>query len=192
MLTQLSTVKTRLNVTDTSFDGPLANAIAGFSERFERECNRKFARQVNAIEEFSADQIEICPVSWPIESVGSFDLKTKESDGWQPVTPTPDYLIRSNCVISLETATGSRFQQARVTYTGGYVLPGTTPGTGQTPLPSDLEQACVEQVVYWYQNRTTLGFLTATVGPGTHLVQGDLLPGVAAVLQKYTRISFDQ
>ncbi|MGZ4974882.1 MAG: hypothetical protein ACXWDN_19155, partial [Limisphaerales bacterium] len=121
MLTQLSTVKTRLNVTDTIFDGPLTNAIAGFSERFQRECNRKFARQVNAVEEFPADQVEICPVSWPIESVASFDLKTNESDGWQPVTPPPDYLIRSNCVISLEAATGSRFQQARVTYTGGYV-----------------------------------------------------------------------
>ncbi|MGZ4975417.1 MAG: hypothetical protein ACXWDN_21870, partial [Limisphaerales bacterium] len=70
--------------------------------------------------------------------------------------------------------------------------PGTTPGGGQTPLPDDLEQACVEQVVYWYQNRSNLGVLTSTIGSGSHLVQGDLLPGVAAVLQKYTRMSFDQ
>jgi len=192
MLTQLSTVKTRLNITDTSFDALLTNVIAGFSERFDRECNRKFARQVNAIEEFAADGIEICPVCWPIESVAAFDLKTNENDGWQPISPPPDYLIRNSCVISLECATGSRFQQARVTYTGGYVLPGTTPDAGQTPLPADIEQACVEQVVYWYQNRTTLGQLTSTVGSGSHLVQSDLLPGVAAVLQKYTRISFDE
>jgi hypothetical protein len=29
----------------------------------------------------------------------------------------------------------------RVTYTGGYVLPGASPGAGQTALPDDLESA---------------------------------------------------
>ena len=101
-------------------------------------------------------------------------------------------MIRNNCVISLVCATGSRFQQARATYTGGYVLPGTTPDAGQTALPNDIEQACVEQVAYWYQNRNTLGMLSATTGTGSHLVQGDLLPGVTEVLKKYSRMSFDQ
>jgi hypothetical protein len=39
----------------------------------------------------------------------------------------------------------------------GYVMPGTSPGAGQTALPSDLEQAAVEQVAYWFQNRDKLG-----------------------------------
>jgi hypothetical protein len=190
MLTQLSTVKTRLNLTDIGSDTILTNAIGAYSDRFDRECNRKFARQTNAIEEFPADALEICPSAWPIESVSSFDVKTNEAEGWQSITP--DYLLRNNCVISLECAAGSRFQQARVTYTGGYVLPGDTVGAGQTPLPNDIEQACVEQVAYWFQNRDSLGVLSATTGSGSKLVQGDLLPGVTAVLQKYTRMSFDQ
>jgi hypothetical protein len=177
MLTQLSTVKTRLNVTDTSADTILTNAIAAVSERFDRECNRTFARQTDVVEEFGADALEICPAAWPIESVSGFDLKTNEATGWQAISPTPDFLVRNHCVISLECASGSRFQQARVTYTGGYVLPGTTPDAGQTPLPSDIEQACVEQLAYWFQNRADVGL-------------ADLLPSVAGVLSKYTRMNF--
>ena len=30
----------------------------------------------------------------------------------------------------------------------GYVVPGTVPAPGQTPLPDDLEQAAVEQIAY--------------------------------------------
>lgn len=33
---------------------------------------------------------------------------------------------------------------ARVTYTGGYVLPGAQVGAGQAALPADLESAAVE------------------------------------------------
>jgi hypothetical protein len=64
--------------------------------------------------------------------------------------------VRRACVISLLTPLGIASQQARVTYTGGYVLPGATPGAGQTALPAELEQACVEQAAYWYQNRHRL------------------------------------
>ena len=66
MLTQLTTVKARLILNDTTADTILTNAIAAFSDRFDRECNRRFARQTNAIEEFPADALEICPSSWPI------------------------------------------------------------------------------------------------------------------------------
>jgi hypothetical protein len=190
MLTQLSTVKTRIGLTDTASDTIITSAIAAYSDRFERECNRNFARQINAIDEFDADQTEICPLHYPIESVASFDLKTTETDGWQAITP--NHLLRNACVISLQQQPGCRSQQARVTYTGGYVLPGDTIGAGQTALPDDLEQACVEQVAYWFQNRNTLGLLSVTVGSGAHVAQIDLLPGVAEVLTKYTRMTFDQ
>ena len=189
MLTQLSTVKTRLQLPDTTYDDILAAAIAAFSERFDRECNRKFARQENAVEEFPADQLEICPACWPIESVASFDIKSNETDGWQTVTSAPSYLMRNACVISLTSPLGWRHQQARVTYTAGYVLPGATPGAGQTALPADIEQACIDQVAYWFLNRTTPGLISVTVTSGAHVQTIDLLPSVAAVLQKYQRMT---
>ena len=80
---------------------------------------------------------------------------------------------------------------ARVTYTAGYVLPGTTPEPGQTPLPADLENAVIEQAAFWFQNRDKLGLIRNWPSGGTYQVfsQLDLLPNVAAVLRRYARLN---
>ena len=78
---------------------------------------------------------------------------------------------------------------ARVTYTGGYVLPGTSPGSGQTALPADVEQAATEQVAAWFYNKEKLGLVRHWPSSGTYVVlsQQPLLPGVAATLRRYQR-----
>src|SRR5207253_785145 len=96
-------------------------------------------------------------------------------------------LIRRACVISLHfplSTLNSQPSTCRVTYTGGYVMPGTTPGTGQTPLPADLEQAAVEQVAAWFQTRDALGLETIWPHAGTYekFSQLPLLPSVKSVL----------
>ena len=188
LLAQLTTVKNRLGITDTTDDTLLTNFIESASARFDAECHRSLERAVNAVEEFSGDVTEIRVARYPIESVSQFHLKDNETDGWQSQSNV-DYVIRRACVISLGGALGAQTQQAKVTYTGGYVLPGTTPGSGQTALPDDLEQACVEQVAYWYQNRHRLGLLSMPAEGRTfyQLAKIDLLPQVMAVLQKYER-----
>jgi len=188
MLTQLTTVKNRLGVTDTTDDTLLTNYIKSAGARFENACHRLFERAVNAVEEFSGDVTEIRVARYPIEAVSQFHLKENESDGWQ-LQSDVDYLLRRACVISLGGAFGGQRQQAKVTYTGGYVLPGTTPGSGQTALPDDIEQACVEQVAYWYQNRHRLGLLSVPADGRTfyQLAMIDLLPQVEGVLKKYER-----
>jgi len=190
MLAQLSTIKSRLSIVDSDSDALLTNAIKAVSARFDNECNRTFARAANATHEFSADDLELRPPCYPIESVGKLELKTNEADGWSEQTGVP-YLIRRQCVVSLALPLGIFREQGRVTYTGGYVLPGTTPGAGQTALPDDLEQAAVEQVAYWYQNRDKLGLVRIWPHDGTYetFAQLDLLLQVKAVLRKYERWS---
>jgi len=188
MLTQLATIKNRLGITDTTDDTLLNNLIKFASGRFERDCHRQFERTVNAVEEFAGDVMEVRVARFPIESVSQFHLKDNETDGWV-LQNGVDYLVRRACVISLGGALGNQAQQAKVTYTGGYVLPGTTPGSGQTALPDELEQACVEQVAYWYQNRHRLGLLSVPADGRTfyQLAKIDLLPNVASVLASYER-----
>ena len=188
LLTQLTTLKNRLGITDATDDTLLTNLILFAGARFERECNRSFERTPNTTEEFPADAAEIAVARLPLESVTEFALKTNESDGWQ-VQNGVKYLIRRACVISLPHPLGVARHQARVTYTGGYVLPGGTPGAGQTALPADLEQACVEQATYWYQNRHRLGLLSVPADGRTfyRLAEVDLLPHVASVLRRYAR-----
>jgi hypothetical protein len=192
MLVQLTTVKSRLGIdpfTVTS-DVMLTLLINSVSLRFDKECNRTFARTTGATAEFSADEVEICPASYPIEAVSGFDLKTTEAEGWL-AQASVDYLIRNKCVISLSTPLGSYSELARVTYTGGYVLPGTTPGTGQTALPADIEQAALDQVVWWYQNKDRLGLVREWPKGAVYLqfAQVDLLIQVQGTLRPYRRIS---
>src|ERR1041385_3900280 len=154
MLTQLSTVKARLGIDDfeVKYDALLTNAIRAYSTQFDKVCHRAFARTVDATEEFDGDETEIIVASYPIEAVTKFELKSNETEGWVEQTGV-EYLLRRNCVISLANALGDCRQRARVTYNGGYVLPGTSVGAGQTALPDDLEQAVVEQVAWWYMDR---------------------------------------
>lgn len=193
MLTQLSTLKTRLGIAeaDTTQDPLLLSLTAGCSAFFDQECRRRLARAVNIKEEFFADIQEICPATYPIESVTKFELKTSETGGWLE-QPSASFILRFGCVISLETPLGSADQLARVTYTGGYVMPGTLPGPGQEALPADLEQAAVEQITAWFLHRDKVGLLRNWPTNGTFQVLNPepILPWVRQVLRLHQRWSF--
>src|SRR5437660_1801451 len=100
MLTQLSTVKTRLSLTVTDYDDLLTNAIKAVSDRFDKETNRTLARTTTATHEFDATDTEVVPPCYPIEAVTKFELKSNETAGWTEQTGL-QYLIRRQCVISL-------------------------------------------------------------------------------------------
>jgi hypothetical protein len=193
MLTQLSTVKARLAIpdTDTQFDALLTGAIQAVSARFDNETRRTLARSVNLCQEFPAEDTEIAATCYPIETVTRFELKTNETDGWVE-QPGVQFIIRRACVISLASPLSpppSSLSASRVTYTGGYLLPGSADVPLATRLPSDLEQAAVEQVVYWYQNRDKVGVIRLWPKGGVYeqFLDLDLLPSVRAVLRKYER-----
>jgi hypothetical protein len=56
-------------------------------------------------------------------------------------------------------------------------------------LPQDVEIACLEQIAYWYQKRTSLGLtrVTDTAGLTTVTLQEDLLSTVQSTLDRYVR-----
>jgi hypothetical protein len=191
MLAQLSTLKARLALTDTTFDVLLTSAIAAVSSRFDRETNRTLARTVNATHEFNPLDTDLLVPCYPIESVQKFELKTTEAQGWLE-QPAVQYLIRHSCIISLSSGLcplSSVLSLARVTYTGGYVLPGSTLLAPCSPLPPDLESAALEQVALWFQTRDYLGLKTHWPSGGIYLqfAQLPLLPSVAATIKQYER-----
>lgn len=104
MLTQLATVKARLALlpSDATYDDLLTRAIGAVSEKFDRECNRTFARTVGATQEFDAADTEIVARCYPVETVTKFELKTSEAEGWVEQTGMA-YVVRAGCVISLST-----------------------------------------------------------------------------------------
>ncbi|HZR19149.1 MAG TPA: hypothetical protein VFE51_17815 [Verrucomicrobiae bacterium] len=199
MLTQLSTVKARLGLqpTDPTYDDLLVRVITAVSARFDQETHRTLARSENARFEFPAEACEIVIPCYPIESVTRFELKTSEGAGWIE-QPAVDYLIRRNCILSLSSAladlqcaTGNLPPAlARVTYTGGYLLPDSSTVTGAVPLPADLEQAAIEQTVFWFQTREQVGVVRLWPKGGLYeqFADPDLLPSVRQTLRQHTRL----
>jgi hypothetical protein len=190
-LCQLTTVKKRLGLTpsDVQDDAILTNTIKAVGGRFARECNRQFDYSATATFEFRADEHDIVVDRFPIKDVDTFHLKSNETDGWVEQTDIVYLLNSTKSIIELSIPLGTSRQVARVTFAGGYVLPGGTVGEGQTALPFEIEQAAVEQVVYWYQNRERLG-LASISGEGGSVSQSatmNLLPNVVAVLRQYER-----
>ena len=128
MLTTLATIKARLGISVSDYDGILTSAIKAVSDRFHRECNRRLPRTADATHEFSPADTEVLPPCYPVESVTKFKLKSNETDGWTEQTGVR-YLLRRACVISLLSPLSSSINSpvARLTYTGCYVLPGDKP-----------------------------------------------------------------
>jgi len=191
MLTELSTVKARLAIDDAElrYDVLLTDAIRAVSARFDKECNRTLARTVNATHEFSGYDCELVPPCYPIESISKFEVEVSVADGWLELAGV-EFLIRHSCVISLVSPLLARSRaMGRVTYTGGYVLPGTTPGAGQTALPDDLAKPRRNKSRSGFQNRDKIGLVRHWPKGGVYeeFVQTDLLLGVRAVLERYRR-----
>ena len=193
MLAQLPTLKLRLSLlpTDTTYDVLLTAAISAVSARFDRETNRTLARTENTTHEFNPGDTEILVPCYPIESVAKFELKTSESAGWLE-QPDVEFLIRHSCIISLPSglcSLSSVLSVARVTYTGGYVLPGSTLPAPSSPLPPDLESAAVEQTAHWFQTRDYLGLKTHWPSGATYqqFTGLPLLPAVSTTLKHYER-----
>ncbi len=139
--------------------------------------------------EFPGRAREVLPACYPVEAVTKFELKTSESEGWVEQTGV-EYLLRSGCIISLSLPLGLvEGSVGRVTYTGGYVLPGSVPGAGQTALPADLEHAAIEQVAAWFYNKEKIGLVRHWPNTGTYVVlsQQPLLVSVLATLRRYQR-----
>lgn len=190
-LCQLASLKARLDIeaANTDDDDILTNAIAAVSARFDRECNRTLARGAAVVYEFAAEEREILPPRYPIETVSAFAVKSNETDGFETQSDVT-YRIRGGVVIELDVALGTRAQIGRVTYTGGYVLPGSTATGVQTALPADLREAAIEQCAYWYQNRNRLGLVSVSGSDASiqQFAQLDLLPNVKQVLSLHRRI----
>jgi hypothetical protein len=133
---------------------------------------------------------------FPIESVSGFEVKNSESEGWVAVTDDVLYLLSpTKTIIEMRSPLATSRQLARVTFTGGYVLPadqaanGYVPA-GQTALPDEVEQAVVEQIAHLYQNRSRLG-VNSLSGDGGGLSLDKTawvcLPAVAAVVENFKR-----
>lgn len=196
MLCLLADLKVRLKIAEADVvdDAVLEGFISGVSGRFAKECNRTFDYAAAATFEFRADEMNLVVDRYPIITVDSFELKTREVDGFVGQSGIEYVVNPTRSIVELAAPLGTSREIGSVTYEGGYILPGTTPTTGQTALPAEIEQAAIEQCAYFYQNKDRLG-ISSLSNSGGSLAKDpvsvvsplSLLPQVMAVLKKYER-----
>lgn len=76
-----------------------------------------------------------------------------------------------------------------VVYTGGYAAAGATPGAGETAMPADITEACLQQAGFVWNRRAQIGTLTQGIGSASvSLQQVDMLPTVKTIMDAYKRI----
>lgn len=188
MLCTLAELKARLAITTSGDDNALTAIANAVEVRFNRYCGRVFARASAAECLFDAEAMQVSVDHYPVESVTSMWIRAKATAAWEAADV--DYEILDGGIISLSTPVGSSGQRGKIIYAGGYVLPGTTPGTGQTALPYDVQAAALDQASLWYEQRHSLRTLQlgakGAADPATSALV--LAPHVTEILDPYRRL----
>lgn len=175
---------------DTQFDALLTGLLKGVSSRFEGDCHRGLSRQVSVVEILDGGRNAISVFRYPIETITEV-VESRFGD-WEN-----GYILTENQNFTANKKNGILYrenfrwcvgkQSVRVTYTGGFVLPGDTVGAGQIALPDDIQYAVLEQCRYLWLRRKELGMESVGMGSGTWTLanKDPWLPSVGAVIRRY-------
>lgn len=192
MLTLLATIKTRLGISDTDDDAHLTGLAEIVHLRFDQFCNRNLEHADAATYEVRADATAILLPRYPVSAaITQWDLKSNEPDGWETEAATPDHLLdRDSGVVRLAAPLGTDRQRLRLTYAGGYILPGDTAGAGETDLPDAIQELALQQTLYLHRHREKLGLASVSTDRGsmTYHTNFDLIPEVQEALRPYQRL----
>lgn len=180
------------------FDAPITAIGVGVAGRFEKYCNRKFPRAVNAQFVCSADRDHVYLDRAPIEELVSVELKTDQAVGWE---------LQSNLVANLNELDGFAFfgfqpgphyGLLRFTFTGGFWFDESEDASGVMPvgaaaLPADLKLAWFLQCRAVWNALDKLGTKITEVGEGTGTIStiiGELklVAEAEATLLNYRRL----
>ncbi len=199
----LAQVKAQLNIglADTDPDAVLNQLIAGVSGAMARACGRlcsgaasleKAARTLLITVDEPRTHVLWLP-AWPVVSVS--EVKEAIYGGHADVTALvadEAYQLRSDIGGLYRIGFWlSGVNTVKVTWIGGYVAAGGTPGAGETAMPSDLVDAAIRQVIHEFNQRAKPGVRGEGVqGANVTFYSDDkLLPGVRNVCAGYRRMT---
>ncbi len=165
-LTNLADVKQALNLnTSTDYDELLETLTNAASKAIAAFCQRDFVSQSYTEYYDGTGTGDLVLNQRPIVTLtsvwedsdrefGSDDLLT-EADDDIVVDYTAGIIskIGSSILSDSDATWSSGIQSVKVTYTAGY-----------TTVPFDVQQACIETVMHWYNNRGRLGLSSMSLG----------------------------
>ncbi len=189
-------------ITGSDYDQQIAAIGLGVVGRFERHCNRKFARVEDFVEIFPADRTKHVVQRYPIEAISKIEVQQVKQDGFAEL---PDLIINQQNDAGLIYFYGQQGWQrglVRITYTGGFFwetldsdddgFPTELPD-GATAIEAELLLAWQLQCEHVWTQRDKLGLAIGTDPHASHtrvvpsLALIDLLPDVEKLLNGFIR-----
>lgn len=177
---------------ETDWDEVMADLGKSVAGKFDRHCNRRFARDTAAVDVFSARAAAWVLTRYPVEDVAAVELV--DPDGTAEAIAEGDWWLEEKCgLLETETIAGDRRQKLRVTYAGGYWLnprDATPLPADATELPGDVLEAWIAQCQHEAESRglfeaVSMRAQTEQNAPKTAGLS--LLEDVVAVLRPYRR-----
>lgn len=192
-LVTLAELKAELGITDTTDDAVLTEWIEGLQARFDTTLERTLARAASATEYFDGGEKWLLLRRFPVESIASIYVDADAVWGADTLLDSDDYrldAVRGRVAYGAgENLWPRGFYHIKVTYAGGYVAAGDTPGAGQTAMPDDLRRAAFLQLGFEWRNRLNLGKQSVSQqGAAVSLAPAALLSEVRAILDTYRRV----
>lgn len=195
MITTRDRVKQRAEVTQATFDRPIDEILEGLTTLFERQTNRTLLRAEGIVALFDGGRVIFGPLpALLIEGITEIkeDANPVDFTAAVALVDGTDFIADPNGGLIRRLPSGRRwqggFRNVRVTYTGGYVAPGTPLMVGQTAMPDDLQEAATMQAVHYVKNRDRLGATSISAdGASIALSPAELLPAVRQILKGYRR-----
>jgi len=184
-LTDLTTVKAVLGITDASKDELLKHLINAMTDNIESICGRRFkAPGSDAVELVNGTgRPDIFVKNYPLISVTKVEKKTSNSPLTFEEILAGDY-VKEDAIGRFRLQEGDSendIQNYRVTYKGGYAV-----------IPVDLEQACISLVSNEFNDRKARGIQSESLGQYSVTYgknESELDPEILQVVKRYKRIS---
>jgi len=187
-------------VADTQYDSVLQTIASGIAERFNKYCNRKFARVAGEQVTFDAQRTFYLTPRFPFETLTKLELHATTTDVWDDITTA---IVQSDPAIGwiyFGCFLGDPICLVRLTYTGGFFYETKEPTdegyptavpAGSTPVPPDLKGAWLMQCLHEFQCKDRLlpTGLADAVKSRTDLrfEQMQLLPEVQNAISQFRR-----
>lgn len=200
-LTNKDRVKSRLQITSTSFDGLLDAMIGAVTERMEKMAGRRFKSTLHTQELYNGSDIygdaymSLIVNNAPITSLASFQYKTgsNESPTWVDFSEEDYDINESMGVIYYKGRLPKGKQNLRLTYTGGYVIDFTSNYdiTSSHTLPLELTEVCEKAVVRTFKKRDSEGRSSESFQESSITWEKDVfMPEDIAIIKNYRRVGF--
>lgn len=195
-LTTKARVKSRLNLSVTTFDTLIDELINEVTDFIETKCERRFLYSTFSNETHNGSNADgskkefLILKNTPVDMITKIESQTgtQLSPAWVEFTLGDYDIDKQTGIIKIYGGVPKGFQNIRVTYKAGYKIDFAVPANHT--LPYDISGLAEKLTVKAFKKRESIGKVTEGVGGDSITWQTDLDTEESVIIAKYSRPKF--